>query len=89
MWWKIIIAVLYVIVILAFGRYLFIKRTYSVMEAKLCSLEEAKLITGDSYMLEWFLTPIVWPIFLIVYLIFNVVDKTYIKIYEKSRDKSS
>lgn len=88
MWWKLLIGVLYVLIALAFGRYLFIKRAYIVMECRLCSLDEAKLITGDSYMLEWFLAPVVWPIYLMVYLIFNAVDKIYIKVYEKSRRDS-
>ena len=89
MWWKLLIGVLYVLIALAFGRYLFIKRAYIIMEYRLCSLDEAKLITGDSHMLEWFCAPIVWPIYLMVYLIFNAVDKIYIKIYEKSRRDSS
>ena len=88
MWWKIIIAVLYILVALASGRYLFIKRAYIIMECRLCSLDEAKLIAGDNNILEWFCAPIVWPIYLTVCLIFNVVDKTYIKVYEKSRNKT-
>lgn len=89
MWWKLLIGVLYVLIALAFGRYLFIKRAYIIMQYRLCSLDEAKLITGDSHMLEWFCAPIVWPIYLMVYLIFNAVDKIYIKVYEKSRRDSS
>ena len=89
MWIKILIAVIYVLIALAIGRYLFIKRAYIVMECRLCSLDEAKLITGDSHMLEWFCAPIVWPIYLTICFIFNVVDKIYSKVYEKSRTKSS
>lgn len=89
MWIKILIAVIYVLIALAIGRYLFIKRAYIIMEYRLCSLDEAKLITGDSHILEWFCAPIVWPIYLTVHLIFNVVDKAYNKIYEKSRTKSN
>ena len=87
MWWKLLIGVLYVLIALAFGRYLFIKRACIIMECKLCSLDEAKLIAGDSYVLEWFLAPVIWPVYLIVYLIFNVVDKIYIKTYKKSGKK--
>ena len=89
MWWKLLIGVLYVLIALAIGRYLFIKRAYIIMECRLCSLDEAKLITGDSHMLEWFCAPIVWPIYLTVHFIFNVVDKIYSKAYEKSRTKSN
>ena len=89
MWWKLVIGILYVLIALAIGRYLFIKRAHIVMECRLCSLDEANFITGDSHMLEWFCAPIVWPIYLTIYLIFNVVDKAYSKIYEKSRTKSS
>ena len=85
MWWKLLIGILYVLIALAFGRYLFIKRAYLIMECRLCSLDEAKLITGDSHILEWFLAPIIWPIYITICVIFNVVDKTYIKFYEKSR----
>ena len=88
MWWKLLIGILYVIIALTFGRYLFIKRAYNVMENRLCTLEDAKLIVGDNYILEWFLAPVVWPIYLTVCFIFNVVDKTYIKVYEKSRNKT-
>ena len=88
MWWKILIGILYLLIALIIGRYLFIKRVYIIMECRLCSLNEAKLITGDSYILEWFCAPIIWPIYLTVYIIFNVVDKTYIKNYEKSRRKN-
>lgn len=88
MWWKLLIGVLYLLIALAIGRYLFIKRVCLIMECKLCSLDEAKLITGDNYIIEWFCAPIVWPIYLTVCLIFNVVDKTYIKVYEKSRNKT-
>jgi hypothetical protein len=89
MWWKLLIGILYVLIALAIGRYLFIKRAYIIMECRLCSLDEAKLITGDSYVLEWFCAPIVWPIYLTICFIFNVVDKAYSKVYEKSRTKSS
>ena len=65
------------------------KRAYIIMEYRLCSLDEAKLITGDSHILEWFCAPIVWPIYLTVHLIFNVVDKIYSKVYEKSGTKSN
>lgn len=88
MWIEILIALIYVLIALTVGRYLFIKRACIIMECRLCSLDEAKLITGDSYILEWFVAPIIWPIYLIVYLIFNVVDKTYIKAYENSKSKS-
>ena len=87
MWWKIIIPMLYILIALAVGRYLFIKRACIIAECKLCSLDEAKLITGDSYILEWFCAPIVWPIYLLIHFIFNVVDKIYIKVQE--RNKSS
>ena len=89
MWWKIIIASLYILIALAIGRYIFIRRSYFIMDQELCSLDKAKLITDSEYAFEWVLVPIIWPISLIVYLIFNVVDKAYIKIYEKSRNKSS
>lgn len=89
MWWKLLIGIIYVLIALAFGRYLFIKRAYVIMECRLCSLDEAKLITGDNHILEWFCAPIVWPIYLTVYFIFNVVDKIYSKAYEKSRTKSN
>lgn len=88
MWWILLISIIYVLIALAFGRYLFIKRACVIMECKLCSLDEAKLIAGDDYILEWFLAPVVWPIYLTVCFIFNVVDKTYIKVYEKSRNKT-
>ena len=55
------------------------------MENRLCTLEDAKLIVGDNYILEWFLAPAVWPIYLLIYLIFNVVDKTYIKSQERKQ----
>ena len=89
MWWKLLIGVLYLLIALAIGRYLFMKRAYIIMEYRLCSLDEAKLITGDSHILEWFCAPIVWPIYLTVHLIFNVVDKIYSKVYEKSGTKSN
>lgn len=89
MWWKIIIAIIYLLIALAVGRYFFIKRACVIMEYRLCSLDKAKLITSTDYVCEWFFGPIVWPIYLLIYWMFNVVDKTYIKIYEKSRDKSS
>ena len=89
MWWKLLIGVLYLLIALAIGRYLFIKRAYIIMECRLCSLDEAKLITGDSHILEWFCAPMVWPIYLTICFIFNVVDKAYSKVYEKSRTKSS
>ena len=87
MWWKILIGIIYLLIILVLGRYIFIRRAYFIMEECLCDLERAKFETETEYSAEWLICSILWPICLIIYFVFYVVDKAYIKSYQKSRRK--
>lgn len=89
MWWKILISIVYLLIVFAVGRYIYIRRSYFISETFLYDLETAKLITESEHLAEVIFAPIVWPLSLTLYFIFNVVDKTYIKAYEKSRTKSN
>ena len=85
MWWKILIPVIYLLVCLILGRYIFIRRAYFIAQECLCDIERAKFEAETEYSAEWLLCSMLWPICLIIYIVFNVVDKTYIK-NQKARE---
>ena len=87
MWWKILLGIMYLLIMLVLGRYIFIRRAYFIMKERLYDLERAKFEAETEYSAEWLICSILWPICLIIYFVFYVVDKTYIKSYERSRAK--
>lgn len=85
MWWKILVFVIYLLVAIGLGRYIFIRRAFFIVQECLCNLETAKFEAETEYTSEWLICSILWPVCLIIYFIFNVVDKTYIK-NQKARE---
>jgi hypothetical protein len=86
MWWKVLIPIIYVLIAIAVGRYVYIRYSYKISQDDAYSLETAKDIVNSNYAVQWFLYPLFWPISLTIYLIFNGVDRLYFKSQKERRE---